>query len=106
MPSVLRELDLTKAMPGMLARLEENGLVEVRGHGLRVVVRRVPGIRVKLEAPTPLLRPLGAEVDDQIQPAMPAFGVIVEVNVRVQTGPIYILMRASAVILRVIKKAR
>ena len=61
---------------------------------------------MQFEAPAPLLLPFRAQVNNQVQPAVPAFRVIVEVDMRIETCSMDILVRAAPVVLGVVHQVR
>ena len=90
----------------MLTRFEQDGLVEPRRNKLGSVVLGLPGIGVQLEVSTPLLLPFRREVNDHVQPAMPPFGVVVEIDVKVELLAIEVFVRAPADIIGIIQQMR
>ena len=101
------QFDLRKAMPAVLGGLEDHAAVESRRDGDDFVGLRVVRIAMQLERAAPGLVPFRIEVDDQVQPPMPArAGVVVEVDVVVETLAVAVFMRAAAEIVGVVQQVR
>jgi hypothetical protein len=64
------------------------------------------GIAEQLQAAAPALFPLRVEVDDQVEPPVPALtGVEIEIHVRIQRHPVTVLVGAAAQVPRVVDQS-
>lgn len=89
----------------MFIGFEDHATIEQRrdSHGRRRI--RI-GVAIQIEHAAPCVIPLVIEVDDQVKPPMPAFaGVIVEIDVRLETLAMPVFMRAAAQIERVVDQS-
>src|SRR5438876_2689315 len=92
-------------MPGVLVRLENDAVIEQWRNAFDRVGFAVPRVGVQLEAAAPCFVPLGIEVDDQVEPTMPACPrEIVEIHMRREPLPVQILMRATADVFRIVEE--